>query len=70
MNENFIITLVQGINTAIMNLLVLLLFIKIYKPKYDGKKVYVFSYIVTTILYVACKNRYSYYKFDLYVDLY
>ena len=52
MNENFIITLVQGINTAIMNLLVLLLFIKIYKQKYEGKKVYIFSYIVTTILYV------------------
>lgn len=52
MNENFIITLVQGINTAIMNLLVLLLFVKIYKPKYGEKKVYIFSYIVTTILYV------------------
>lgn len=53
MDEYFVITAVQGLNTTVMNLLVLLLFLKIYKPKYDKKVVYVFSYIVTTILYIA-----------------
>lgn len=53
MNENFIITAVQGLNTIVMNLLVFLLFFKIYKPKYDKKAVYIFSYILTTMIYIA-----------------
>ncbi len=53
MDENFVITAVQGLNTAVMNLLVLLLFRKIYKPKYDSKLLYFITYIFTTLLYIG-----------------
>ena len=42
----------QCVNTAVMNLLVLLFFSKVYLPKYQNKVVYVMSYIVTTALYI------------------
>lgn len=53
MSEEIIITAIQGLNTAAVNLLVLLLFFKIYQPKYNSKLLYFISYIVTTALYIA-----------------
>lgn len=53
MSEEIIITAIQGLNTAAVNLLVLLLFFKIYQPKYNSRLLYFISYIVTTALYIA-----------------
>ena len=52
MNDNMVAFTAQCVNTAVMNLLVLLFFSKVYLPKYQNKVVYVMSYIVTTALYI------------------
>lgn len=53
MSEEIIITAIQGLNTSVVNLLVLLLFFKIYQPKYNSKLLYFISYIISTALYIA-----------------
>lgn len=55
--KDFWITLVaQGVNTAAMNLFVLLFFLRVYQPKYENKQVYVISYLITTVLYIDFVN--------------
>lgn len=52
MNDNMVAFMAQCINTAVMNMLVLLFFSKVYLPKYKNKVVYVVAYAVTTVLYI------------------
>ena len=52
MNDNMVAFMAQCINTAVMNLLVLLFFSKVYLPKYKNKVVYVVAYAATTVLYI------------------
>lgn len=52
MNDNMVAFMAQCANTAVMNLLVLLFFSKVYLPKYNNKAVYVASYAATTVLYI------------------
>lgn len=51
--KDFGITLIaQAVNTAAMNLFVLLFFVRVYQPKYESKQVYIISYFITTVLYI------------------
>lgn len=43
----------RSLNTTVVNLLLFLLYRKIYEPKYNKRSVYVIAFILTTLLYIS-----------------
>lgn len=53
MNENVMAIISQSVSTTVMNLLLFLFYRKIYEPKFQGKIVYIITFIATTALFIA-----------------
>lgn len=58
MNSEISAFVSQSVSTAVMNFLIFLYCKKIYDAKYNGKCVYVLSYLITTVLFITV-NRIS-----------
>lgn len=70
MNSELIAFVSQSISTAVMNLLLFLFYKKIYEPKYSNRLLYIFSYLLTSFLFILVNQTASHFAIPLLNTVY